>query len=673
MASTIDLVPWAFAHLRPLQRALLSRWKPVSRDFQAVLPIPSSTVRSLRWWLDPHRLARGGVPGGPGLGDRHHGRQPGRLGSSLSRQLDPGPVVGGAVSLCHQLAGGQGGPSSSAGILPIGAPSGGQSSVGQRDHGGIHQSPGGHEKSSRIFGDRQADGVGGTPPTAPGGFIHRGCRQRTGGLPQPTTLGSRGVGTLGDGNGSDSQALGDSTHGSHGNCQKCKGCSLLQSQKGTRRGRGRCAGPPVAASVSPVCLSTVATGGKGYQKNRGSSGASNSRGAGVAQAAVVRRSPPCGGGSASSRSSATSPPSSSNIFRSGRSLLSCGLAFERRKLRRRGYPEPAISTLLRARNTSTSVTYVWVWKVFEEWCDSHTIQSTQASVAQILFFLQAGLDLGMAYNSLRVQVAALGAFLQGGDDVLLSSHPDILRFLKGVRHLKPPIRPPCPSWNLNLVLRALCSPPFKPLGSASIKDVALKTIFLVVISSARRISELQALSCREPYLRFSVGGVSLSTVPSFLPKVVSAFHLNQSVELPSFSSSDSGDLCKLDSAAGIVAHLEITNDFRLSDHLLVFWSGPRKGCMVSKQSIAHWLKGAIVAAYLCVGKSPPLAVKAHSLRSQSTSWAESTLVSVQEICRAATWKSLHTFAKHHRLDVRASVGGHFGDRVLCAGLSSAHP
>ncbi|XP_029435039.1 E3 ubiquitin-protein ligase listerin [Rhinatrema bivittatum] len=36
MASAIDMVPWTFAHLRPLQASLLSRWKPVSQDYQVL-------------------------------------------------------------------------------------------------------------------------------------------------------------------------------------------------------------------------------------------------------------------------------------------------------------------------------------------------------------------------------------------------------------------------------------------------------------------------------------------------------------------------------------------------------------------------------------------------------------------------------------------------------------
>lgn len=48
----------------------------------------------------------------------------------------------------------------------------------------------------------------------------------------------------------------------------------------------------------------------------------------------------------------------------------------------------------------------------------------------------------------------------------------------------------------------------------------------MAITSARRVSELAALRHNPPYLKFSDEGVSLATDVTFLPKVVSEFHLS---------------------------------------------------------------------------------------------------------------------------------------------------
>ena len=71
-----------------------------------------------------------------------------------------------------------------------------------------------------------------------------------------------------------------------------------------------------------------------------------------------------------------------------------------------------------------------------------------------------------------------------------------------------------PKWDLSLVLQALTKSPFEPL-----KMLTLKTILLVAVTSARRISELQALSIKEPFMRCLPDRLVLRTDPAFLPKV----------------------------------------------------------------------------------------------------------------------------------------------------------
>ncbi|XP_029441229.1 uncharacterized protein LOC115080906 [Rhinatrema bivittatum] len=59
MTSTRELVPWAFAHMRPLQLALLSRWNPVSEQFRLPLPLLHSARSSMAWWLCTGNLTKG--------------------------------------------------------------------------------------------------------------------------------------------------------------------------------------------------------------------------------------------------------------------------------------------------------------------------------------------------------------------------------------------------------------------------------------------------------------------------------------------------------------------------------------------------------------------------------------------------------------------------------------
>ncbi|CAN2388246.1 hypothetical protein PRIEUP_LOCUS14972 [Pristimantis euphronides] len=63
---------------------------------------------------------------------------------------------------------------------------------------------------------------------------------------------------------------------------------------------------------------------------------------------------------------------------------------------------------------------------------------------------------------------------------------------------------------------------------------------------------------------------------------------------------------------------------------------------------------------------PPSGIKAHSTRAVSTSWAEKAEASVDQICKAATWRNIHTFYKHYRLDLNSVYDLSFGRKVLQA-------
>ncbi|CAJ0940565.1 unnamed protein product [Ranitomeya imitator] len=60
-----------------------------------------------------------------------------------------------------------------------------------------------------------------------------------------------------------------------------------------------------------------------------------------------------------------------------------------------------------------------------------------------------------------------------------------------------------------------------------------KVAFLVAITLIRRVSELATLSCRVPFLNFHQDKVVLRPSQSFLPKVISSFHVNEDLVLPS--------------------------------------------------------------------------------------------------------------------------------------------
>lgn len=82
------------------------------------------------------------------------------------------------------------------------------------------------------------------------------------------------------------------------------------------------------------------------------------------------------------------------------------------------------------------------------------------------------------------------------------------------------------SWDLSMVLYRLVLKPFEPMAICPPHMLAWKIAFLVAITLARRVSELQTLRANPPYLMIHTEGATLSPDISILPKVPSNFHLS---------------------------------------------------------------------------------------------------------------------------------------------------
>lgn len=348
------------------------------------------------------------------------------------------------------------------------------------------------------------------------------------------------------------------------------------------------------------------------------------------------------------------------------SIQSDSLEVDEPLLRARGLSEAVRKTLSRSRAESTNRTYTRIKRVFVSWCVGRGVNEEDPPLTGILEFLQEGLDKGLSPATLRVQVAALSAAL----DRSLAGESLIRRFLKAATRIKPPVFGPVPQWDLSVVLNGLCGHPFEPLEHVQLKFLSLKVVFLLAITSAKRVSELQAFSSEEPYTTFLPDKVLLRFLPTFLPKVPTRTNINQVVALPSFypepSSEEERRLHTLDVPRCLRLYLERTSEFRRSEILFLQYSGKNRGCGASKATLSRWIKEAIRSSLVAQDREIPPSLRAHSTRAVATSWAERSLIPLEQICAVASWGSQSTFIKHYRVDSRFSEGLTLGQSVLNA-------
>ena len=72
-----------------------------------------------------------------------------------------------------------------------------------------------------------------------------------------------------------------------------------------------------------------------------------------------------------------------------------------------------------------------------------------------------------------------------------------------------------PTWDLEVVLHYLRSSSFEPLSRLSLRSLTKKTFFFISLATAKRVSELQALS---KHVAFSSSGACVAYVPEFVAK-----------------------------------------------------------------------------------------------------------------------------------------------------------
>ena len=83
----------------------------------------------------------------------------------------------------------------------------------------------------------------------------------------------------------------------------------------------------------------------------------------------------------------------------------------------------------------------------------------------------------------------------------------------------------------------MCKAPFEPLDKALLFYLSVKTVFLVTLATARRVSEVHAFSINSDHLRFSNldGSLILRTQLGFLAKNQLPSRAPDSITIPKFN------------------------------------------------------------------------------------------------------------------------------------------
>ncbi|XP_042314487.1 DIS3-like exonuclease 2 [Sceloporus undulatus] len=228
--------------------------------------------------------------------------------------------------------------------------------------------------------------------------------------------------------------------------------------------------------------------------------------------------------------------------------------------------------------------YRYKWDKFLAFLWDRNILPHQVSIPTVLEFLMTLADAGLSLSSVKCYLSAISSHYLFNGKPSLFGDPLIWRFLKGFNNLHPPVSVPAPTWSLDVVVACLASKLFESMATTDLRLLTWKTAFLVAITSAHRADK-----------------VVLRTDITFLPKIVSAFHMNQNIVLPTLAPNPTTDserqIHALDVRRALAFYLDRTSDSRRSERLFVCYSEAKRGLPVSAQRFSKWVANTIRLCY----------------------------------------------------------------------------
>ncbi len=323
-----------------------------------------------------------------------------------------------------------------------------------------------------------------------------------------------------------------------------------------------------------------------------------------------------------------------------------------------GVPDEARDMVLASWRPSTIRVYSAQFGVFCRWCQGISKDPLEASIEDVLKFLQHLFSKGLQYKTICVYRSMLSNILPPSSGRKVGEMPQVIRFLKGVFNSRPPRKMLTPEWDLPLVLNVLSAAPFEPLKSASLKLVSFKFCFLLALTTARRVSDVSKLAIGD-HCRVQKGKVTF--LPTTLAKADDPSHFQQEVVIRSFKEKL---LCPVRALKWYLKKTEtIRGEGGDAMILLRCLNSPYRP--PSSQTVSRWLVRTIKMAYEIHPHLPKGRARAHSLRAVAPNWAHFKGASKRDILQAADWRRETTFIKHYQRHIKLP-DSQFGEAVLSA-------
>lgn len=245
-------------------------------------------------------------------------------------------------------------------------------------------------------------------------------------------------------------------------------------------------------------------------------------------------------------------------------------------------------------------------------------------------FLTTLFENGLSYSAINSARSALSALGIIHDGTVFGSHPIVIKYMKGIYNLRPPLPKYVKTWNVSLVLTELKK--LSPVKSLSLKDLTLKLSMLICLIIAGRTQSLHLLSVSG----LIKGSKSYILQYCDLLKQTRPGRNNPVVELKAFPPDR-----RLCCVTVLKEYLKRTKVLRKNTSRL-FISYVKPHNPITSSTLSRWLKTVMCKAGIDVNK-----YSTHSIRVASASKAKISSVPIDNILKSVGWSSERTFARFY--------------------------
>jgi len=313
---------------------------------------------------------------------------------------------------------------------------------------------------------------------------------------------------------------------------------------------------------------------------------------------------------------------------------------------------------------STQNIYCSRWRAFDSWCRARADDPCKASLAQLADFLMH------LFRDKRLSPSAIAGYRSAINSVwrvlgrTSTESYHLTQLMKSFKAERPRSLVVLPKWDLALVLSMLTKPPYEPIQRSSFKDLAAKTVFLLLLASSRRRGDIHAIDPRR--LTFTkrgavTTGVVLEPFPGYLPKVGSTAEGQrryQPIVVKSLNAltADESELALCPVRA--LQHYDTRARQRLPNRQRFFISSSASASPVSKTTLSAWTVKLIRRAYDMATDDDirPYHTSTHEVRALAASLALQANFSLVNVLSAATWANPTTFTEYYLRDVSGLQG-----------------